>query len=220
MVHQGSSAGAGASSRRQYERLRDQRRRRLEARLGKCLGGLASTLSDEPKSTQAWLKGSEGEQRLGAFLERRVPATAVVLHDRLVPGTRANIDHIVVAPSGIWVIDAKRYSGKFERRTSGLLSKKKDAIFVAARNRTGVVRGMPRQVDAVRSAVGALVVVTPVVCFLDSEWGLLAQAFELNGVLVTRRRTLVRRISAAGELTSEAVVELSRRIARSLPPAA
>ncbi|MEV4421445.1 NERD domain-containing protein, partial [Patulibacter sp. NPDC049589] len=32
----------------------------------------------------------------------------VVLHDRRVPRTHANIDHIAIAPSGIWVIDTKR----------------------------------------------------------------------------------------------------------------
>ena len=35
-----------------------------------------------------------------------------MLHDRRIPGTRANLDHLVVAPSGIWVVDAKRYEGK------------------------------------------------------------------------------------------------------------
>jgi hypothetical protein len=220
MASRGSSSGAGASSRKQYDRLRDERRRRVEARLGKRLGGLACLLSGEPQSTQAWLKGSEGEQRLAAFLERRLPASAVVLHDLLVPGTRANIDHVVVAASGVWVIDAKRYSGKLERRRAGLLSNNGDAIIVAGRNRTNVVDGLPRQVDAVRKAVGAAVAVTPVVCFLDSEWGLRAKAFELNGVLVTRRRDLLRRISAPGELTPEAVVAVSRQIALSLASAA
>ena len=83
-----------------------------------------------------------------------------------------------------------------------------------------MVDGLPRQIDAVRKAVGAAVAVTPVVCFLDSEWGLRAKAFELNGVLVTRRRDLLRRISASGELTPEAVVAVSRQIALSLPSAA
>ena len=35
-----------------------------------------------------------------------------MLHDRRIPGTRANIDHIAVASSAVWVIDAKRYNGK------------------------------------------------------------------------------------------------------------
>jgi len=36
----------------------------------------------------------------------------VALHDRKVPGTRANIDHLVITPWDVWTIDAKRYVGK------------------------------------------------------------------------------------------------------------
>jgi hypothetical protein len=36
--------------------------------------------------------------------------------DRRIRRSRANIDHIAVASSGIWVIDAKRYNGKVEVR--------------------------------------------------------------------------------------------------------
>ena len=41
------------------------------------------------------------------------------LHDRRVPGTRGNIDHIVVGPAGVFVIDAKNYQGKIEVRNRG-----------------------------------------------------------------------------------------------------
>ena len=34
-----------------------------------------------------------------------------VLHDRRIPGSKANIDHIAITAAGIWVIDAKRYKG-------------------------------------------------------------------------------------------------------------
>ena len=31
----------------------------------------------------------------------------MVIHDRLRPGTTANIDHPAVTPTGVWMIDAK-----------------------------------------------------------------------------------------------------------------
>ena len=43
----------------------------------------------------------------------------MVLHDRAVPGGRANIDHIAVVPSGVWVIDTKHYRGRLEQRDLG-----------------------------------------------------------------------------------------------------
>ena len=41
-----------------------------------------------------------------------VPDTFRVMHDRRIRGTKANIDHIAIGPSGVWVIDAKRYKDK------------------------------------------------------------------------------------------------------------
>lgn len=42
-----------------------------------------------------------------AQLLARLPRRFVVLHDRRQPGSRGNIDHLVVGPSGIWVVDSK-----------------------------------------------------------------------------------------------------------------
>jgi hypothetical protein len=36
----------------------------------------------------------------------------VALHDRRMPCSQANIDHIVLVPSGVWVIDSKRVRGR------------------------------------------------------------------------------------------------------------
>jgi hypothetical protein len=36
----------------------------------------------------------------------------VLLHDRRIPGTRANIDHLAVTPTGVYVIDTKKYQGR------------------------------------------------------------------------------------------------------------
>ena len=54
-----------------------------------------------------WEKGSEGEGRLAAWVGREVGDSVIALHDRLLPGTRGNIDHVFVAASGVWVVDAK-----------------------------------------------------------------------------------------------------------------
>jgi hypothetical protein len=71
---------------------------------GGRLAGVVKFISNDPQST-AWAKGSEGERRLAAHLVRSVGDRAVLLHDHKVPGTRGNIDHLVVASSGVWVIE-------------------------------------------------------------------------------------------------------------------
>ncbi|HEV8116278.1 MAG TPA: nuclease-related domain-containing protein [Acidimicrobiales bacterium] len=79
------------------------------------IGRLASIVTPRPvitpesQSTKAWAIGAVGERRVGEAL--RSCEGVHVLHDRLMPHSRANIDHIAVAPSGVYVIDAKRYEG-------------------------------------------------------------------------------------------------------------
>jgi Nuclease-related domain len=53
--------------------------------------------------------------RLLDLLERQGWA---VLHDLAVPGSRANIDHLVTGPAGVFVIDSQHYRGRL--RSMGL----------------------------------------------------------------------------------------------------
>ena len=101
----------GASARRKFEGLRARRKERIRTAHPR-LGGLIHALTDDPQSTQAWETGALGEERLGARLNELACITLRVLHDRRVPGTRANIDHLAVCPTGIYVIDAKKYTGR------------------------------------------------------------------------------------------------------------
>lgn len=57
-----------------------------------------------------------------------------VLHDRRVPGTRGNIDHIVVAPAGVFVVDAKRHKGLIRIRDVGWLFRRDERISVGSRD--------------------------------------------------------------------------------------
>ena len=216
---------AGGSGRQKYERLHEHREKEIKGALGEKLGSVYLFLKDEPQSTRAWKTGSDGEERLARFFEKELPESAIVLHDRRIPGSRANIDHIVVAPSGVWVIDAKAYGGKVERRTIGSIWNAQNRVFVAGRDRTKLVLAMPRQLEATRSALAAdplasEVTVRAAVCFVSSDWGFFAKPFELHGVAVIWPQKLAERIAAPGQLTQTAIVRLANRIAVALPPAA
>lgn len=215
---------AGASGQQKYDRLRERRERDVKAALGDRLGSVYLFFREEPQSQRAWRSGAIGERRLARFFEKELPDGTIALHDRRIPGSRANIDHIVVAPSGVWVIDAKLYSGRVECRTVGSIWDAERRVFVGGRDRTKLVHGMARQVEATRAALApdplaSDVIVTPAVCFVASEWGLFARPFELNGVAVTRPQKLAERISAPGPLTATAVERLANRISVGLPPA-
>jgi hypothetical protein len=58
---------------------------------------------------ERWMRGAAGERATAEVLAELSPRRWIVLHDRRLPGTRANVDHLAVGPSGVWVIDSKAY---------------------------------------------------------------------------------------------------------------
>jgi hypothetical protein len=72
----------------------------------------------ERDNAATWGKGSNGECRLAAFVEREVGDAVIPLHDRLIPGSGGNIDHIFVASTGVWVVDAASTSTDATAQTS------------------------------------------------------------------------------------------------------
>lgn len=179
----GTAGTAGSSARREYERRKAKDEERLRAKWGR-LGGIAVALSDEKQSTKAWATGAVGEERLGARLDSLVSDDVAVLHDRRIPGTKANIDHIAITRAGIWVIDAKRYRGRLELKVEGgLLRPRVEKVLVGRRDCTKLVDGMLKQVDLVRDSVGD-VPVTGALCFVEADWPLIGGAFTTREVHV------------------------------------
>lgn len=211
---------AGASARQVYEQKHRRREQQIDQRWGR-LAGVVKFMADDPQSTKAWAKGSEGERRLAADLTKRVGDRAVLLHDRKIPGTRANIDHLAVAASGIWIIDAKNYKGKVEQRDVGGWLKTDRRLYVNGRDQSKLIAGLARQVNAVLEVTdGAEIPVHAALCFVNSEWGLLAKPFQHAGVWVTWPKKLSEMIAAPGSLTTEDVAQIADGLASGLPPAA
>jgi len=142
-----------------------------------------------------------------------------VLHDRRIPGTRANIDHIVVATSGVWVVDTKHYRGQVSRRDVGGVFRRDVRLYVRGRDRTKLVTAMTAQVLAVHQALPATAdVVRPALCFTAAEWSWFAVPFEVQGVVVTWPRALVKSIRTATSSGID-VVSVGSELAERLPAA-
>ncbi|MCZ7525606.1 MAG: NERD domain-containing protein [Acidimicrobiia bacterium] len=215
----GRSPGAGSSAQREYERRKAKREADLRARHPR-LGGLVSALSGDPQSTTAWAKGADGERRLGARLDS-LPG-CVALHDRRLPGSRANIDHLVVAPSGVWVIDAKHYRGRVAMRDVGGWTSVDRRLRVGGRDRTKLVKAMAQQVTAVRQVLDARwsgVPIRPVLCFVGADWPLLAKPFEIDGVVIAWPRAVARLVRGSGPSTPEGVRLVAHLLDTALVPA-
>jgi hypothetical protein len=212
-------SGPGASAQREAGRRRDRREREIRAAHPR-IGGLIHALSEEPQSTRAWERGAEGERRLGAGLDRLAANGVLVLHDRRRPGTRANIDHIAVAASGVWIIDAKRYRGRVERRDAGGWFSRDERLYVAGRDRTPLTEAMGKQRTAVVEALGDDLTDVPLhtaLCFIESDWRLFAKPFSIDGALITWPKALYERLTADGAVTPDRCRRLAEQLDMALP---
>jgi hypothetical protein len=70
--------------------------------------------------TTAWRRGAKGEQRTARRL-RRLGRGWTVFHDLAIPGSRANADHLVIGPPGVFLIDSKHYRGRLTLTPEGSL---------------------------------------------------------------------------------------------------
>lgn len=209
---------AGASAEREYARRKQLREARTRAS-HPLLGGLLLALREPPHHEYAFHEGSLGEQAVARWLSRRAADSgAMLLHDRRMPGGRGNIDHLAVAPGGVFVIDAKNHKGKVRiaRRLFG-----KPRLFVSGRDRTKLLDGLDRQVSAVRGALSrdhSEVQVCGVLCFPNADLPLFGPR-EMRGHMLLGPKSLAKRVNTPGSLSADAVQALTRRLASEFPPA-
>jgi hypothetical protein len=209
---------AGASAQREHDRRVAKREARTRERFGNRLGGPVLALTDEPQSTRAWAKGARGEKALAEALAG-IP-NVVVLNDRRVPGTRGNIDHLVIAPAGLFVVDTKRYEGRLQIRDRGGLFRTDERLYVGGRDCSHLANNMARQVKAVErllEAVDCKVAITPVLCFLETDWPLLFPPDSYRGVRLEGPRSLGKLITRTRVFDAAEVDRLARILATGFP---
>jgi hypothetical protein len=135
-----------------------------------------------------------------------------------VPKTRGNIDHLVIAASGVWVIDAKNYTGLVQQRDVGGLFKVDNRLYVGRRDCTKLVERMDWQVKVVLKALEQQEVpVSSAVCFTDAEWKLFAKPFTLKGVFVSGPNALARKIAETDLLSVEVIHSIALQLSTKLP---
>lgn len=212
--------------REQVKEARDEATREAHPRFGNLIVKARDFLA-EPEKPTSWQKGAAGEEAAGRTLDRLVDHGFVVLHDRCRPGTKWNIDHLVVGSRGVYVIDAKHYSGRLEIRSTGTLFRPgPKRVFVNARSQDKRVAALDWQVESVRQAAGELIeryggVIKPVLCFIGVEVALTQRpdVVGANHVLVTWPRRFVKDVGRDGPLSRSQITEVAQAIARALPPA-
>ena len=82
---------------------------------------LRRQLEQAERDERAWTAGAAGERLVAEKLEELTARGWRVLHDVRWPGRpKANLDHVLVGPGGVIVIDAKNWTGNVEVR-NGIL---------------------------------------------------------------------------------------------------
>ena len=229
---------AGASARRRYERDSERERRRKEATVARdaewrttvvdehpIIGRIATVLTPKPvvgpESTaiRNWDKGAKGEELVGPVLEA-CPGV-VVLHDRRVPKSKANIDHLVVGPSGIYVVDPKNYEGTLERRTAGTFFRPEARLYVGGRNQTKLVDGVLWQMSEVRKALGDdPMPIYGILCFVGPNWRrFFTRPLHVNGVAVMWPSKAAEEVQQPGPFDADKVTAVAALLAARLRPA-
>jgi hypothetical protein len=153
-----------------------------------------------------WLRGAAGElatARLLATLPRRY----IVLHDRRIPGRLANIDHVVIGPTGVTVVDSKAFRGSVRVRRGRVRAGRHE---VAA----GSVAWQAEQVARLLGIrVRAIVVV--------HGTGLRRRGKVVGGVPVVPAQRMCRRLQRGRRrLSRSEAARLAFDADRALPPAA
>jgi hypothetical protein len=73
------------------------------------------------EQARTWRRGAQGERRTARLLRRLARVGFVVFHDLAVPGFQANVDHLVIGPTGVFVIDSKQWTGSVHKGADGLV---------------------------------------------------------------------------------------------------
>ena len=214
---------AGASAAAEGERRRNHKVDEARRKYGDHAAEVAEAMATKDEAA-TWGKGSDGETWLARYIAKEVGDVVIALHDRLIPGTRGNIDHVFVSATGVWVVDAKAYAGKVKKRDRGPFWRPENELFIGGRNRTSLAKGVEWQVDAVIAALrsdealhgtdvhGAL-------CLVESEWELLDTPFQIGNIWVMRPGALKKRLRKSGNLSRKTMERIARRLDLSLPPA-
>ena len=159
-----------------------------------------------------WRRGARGERRTARQLDRLTDRGWVVFHDLAVPGSRANVDHLAVGPSGIFLIDSKNWRGRLVFAPDGTLWHGSYPMTAALATIGFEVAAIAGALGTPSSAVEPLIVIHG--CTIP--WG---EQF-LGGVGVLPGRQLVPTLLALPpQLSDQQIAEFAERAINRLQPA-
>ena len=189
------------------------------------VGGSAALREARARRDPKWTKGAAGEYLMDLSLHNHVNEGAVILTDRQVPGTASNIDHIVVAPSGVWIIDAKVWRVKIEYKSTSIFGLE-SRLFVGGKDRTSAVEAIFNLVIPVAQVIGdKSVPINPALVFIDGDWSNASTAriatsrpYQHLKVWISWPKAIWKKINEPGPLDGDAIKRIGDLLNTQLRP--
>jgi hypothetical protein len=173
-------------------------------------------LQPEPHPERVWEQGASSERIVGARLGRIVGIE--LLHDRQIPGTRANIDHIAIGPGGVYVIGTKFAGGARHRDSNRFPGSDPRLLLIGGQDQTKLVTKIGNQVGAITRVLRETPIpVTPALCVVGARWPVPAQSFVRRSVWVGWPEALAELVRRPGLLDAEAMRTTARLLDARLP---
>ncbi|AWB92664.1 nuclease-related domain-containing protein [Aeromicrobium chenweiae] len=207
----------GASLQREHERRATARAARIRA-AHPWVGGFLLLITPTPRTTEAFAIGAAGEREAAEKLRRATGEDVLFLFNRR-RGTgreQGDIDMLAIAPSGVHVIDPKKYNGRKVRA-----ARSEDVFLIDGRRRPSLSASMQRQVAAVSAAVRdgprPETPVSAAYCFLGAD--LPVSSLVVGGVPALTLRNVAKRLNRPGPLGATDREMLHADLARRFPTA-
>ncbi len=157
---------------------------------------------------------------VGSLLEQAFSEPIVVLHARQAPGARGVIDHIVLAPSGVWLIAAAA-RGKAEHRQVGTRRTPEFRLYVNGADQNERLADFAWQVNAIRAVLDPIHLgdspIHPAVVPTAEDQGRFAKPFDIDGVRVMWGKHLTEAIARSGPLDEAALRAITIQFNLKLP---
>jgi Nuclease-related domain len=193
------------------------------------VAGSSALRLDAHRRGDNFLKGAHGEYLMGGYLSDDLDPDARVLTDRNVPGeSEANIDHVVVASSGVWIIDSKKWTGEIHYRSRRFPSTDpRRYLFIGGEDRTAHIAKIFRLVIPVAQVIADRTVpVHPVMAFVEPIWGVSESLhfksrkgpYVHEGVFLSGGRSIIGKINEPGPLSLERIEALFHKLNAAMPP--
>lgn len=189
------------------------------------VGGTSALRDGRARRSDSFKKGAVGEYLVDKYFQENLPAGTPILTDRLIPGTSANVDHIVIVPSGVWVIDSKLWTGRIEYKTAKATSLDL-RLYVDGKDRTCEVEKFYELVIPVAQIVeDKSVRINAAFCFVNGDWGLINLIRHRRGktdrhmdVYLASRTALGILLSKPGPLSQDTISGLYAKLNDRLAP--